>query len=207
MSMTLSDLALYAGALFVLFLTPGPVWLAIVARTLSGGARSVWPLAVGVALGDAIWPLAAILGLGWIESQAGNLLWVVRIAGAAMFVWIGVGILRRANDTHISSDSRLTRPGHMAGFLAGLAAIAGNPKAILFYLGILPGIVDIGAVTRSDIGAILLVSMLVPFMGNLVFAAFVDRIRRLIASERGMKRTNIVAGCLMICVGLILPFT
>ncbi|MBY5971553.1 LysE family translocator [Ferrimonas balearica] len=206
MTMSASDLALYAGALFVLFMTPGPVWLAIVARTLSGGAASVWPLAVGVALGDMIWPLVAILGLGWIEGQAGNLLWIVRLLGAAMFVWIGIGILRRA-DARITADSRLTRPGRLAGFLAGLAAIAGNPKAILFYLGILPSFVDIGTVTVPDIAAILLVSMAVPFTGNLIFAGFVDRVRRLIASDRGMKRTNIVAGCLMICVGLILPFT
>ena len=60
------DLALYAGALFILFLTPGPVWVAVAARTLAGGFHSAWPLALGVVIGDMIWPLIAILGVTWL---------------------------------------------------------------------------------------------------------------------------------------------
>ncbi|NCX54840.1 MAG: LysE family translocator, partial [Rhodobacterales bacterium] len=52
MTATFFDLALYAGGIFILFLTPGPVWMALVARTLSGGFRSAWPLALGVVIGD-----------------------------------------------------------------------------------------------------------------------------------------------------------
>ena len=61
--MTISwvDAALYAGALFILFLTPGPVWVALIARAMSGGFRAAWPLAMGVVVGDVIWPLIAIL--------------------------------------------------------------------------------------------------------------------------------------------------
>ena len=40
MTITFAQAALYAGALFILFLTPGPVWVAIVARALAGGFRS-----------------------------------------------------------------------------------------------------------------------------------------------------------------------
>ena len=59
MSLTGVDLLLYAGALFVLFLTPGPVWVAMVARALSGGFGAAWPLALGVVIGDVLWPLLA----------------------------------------------------------------------------------------------------------------------------------------------------
>ena len=54
MTTTPLDLALYAGALFILFLTPGPVWVAVAARTMSGGFNAAWPLALGVVVGDAI---------------------------------------------------------------------------------------------------------------------------------------------------------
>ena len=66
MTITLDGLLLYCGALVILFLTPGPVWVALIARGLSGGFSAAWPLAVGVALGDLVWPLAAIFGLSWI---------------------------------------------------------------------------------------------------------------------------------------------
>jgi len=46
MTITASDMLLYAGALFLLFMTPGPVWVALVARTLSGGFNAAWPLAL-----------------------------------------------------------------------------------------------------------------------------------------------------------------
>ena len=54
--------ALYVGALLILFLTPGPVWVALTARALSGGFHAAWPLAFGVVVGDVLWPLLAILG-------------------------------------------------------------------------------------------------------------------------------------------------
>ena len=43
----------------------------------------------------------------------------------------------------MDADSRLTRPGRWAGFAAGVAAVIGNPKAILFYMGVLPGFFDL----------------------------------------------------------------
>ena len=68
MTVTFWQLLLYTGGMALLWLVPGPVWVALVARTMAGGFASAWPLAVGVALGDLLWPLAAIYGLGWVLS-------------------------------------------------------------------------------------------------------------------------------------------
>ena len=68
MTITSGDLLLYMGALVILFVTPGPVWLALMARALSGGFSAAWPLALGVAVGDILWPLVAVLGITWILS-------------------------------------------------------------------------------------------------------------------------------------------
>ena len=70
MTITPIELLFYAGGLFILFLTPGPVWVALLARAMSGGFHSAWPLALGVVVGDIIWPLIAILSLTWIVDQA-----------------------------------------------------------------------------------------------------------------------------------------
>ena len=58
MTIGIADLTLYAGALLVLFLTPGPVWLALLARTLSGGFAAALRLALSVVVGDLLWPMA-----------------------------------------------------------------------------------------------------------------------------------------------------
>jgi threonine/homoserine/homoserine lactone efflux protein len=85
--------------------------------------------------------------------------------------------------------------------------ILGNPKAILFYMGVLPGFFDLGGLTWSDIAAICFLSMIVPLLGNLFLAVFIDRARRLVRSPNALARTNFAAGVLLIAVGLIIPFT
>ena len=94
-----------------------------------------------------------------------------------------------------------------AGFVAGLAVILGNPKAVLFYMGGLPGFFDLTAVTRLDVAMICLASMLVPLAGNLSLALFLDRARRLLASPRAVKRTNQVAGSALLGVGLAIALS
>ena len=206
MTITLTDAALYAGALFILFLTPGPVWVALIARAMSGGFQAAWPLALGVVIGDVIWPLLAILGVAWIVSVFDGFMIALRWVACLMFVGMGWLIIRN-RDATIATDSRLTRPGMWAGFMAGIVVILGNPKAILFYMGVLPGFFDLTQVTGPDIAAIVIASMIVPLIGNLFFAFFIDRARRLLTSPKVLRRTNTVAGLLLIGVAAVIPLT
>lgn len=206
MTLSAADLALYALGLFILFLTPGPVWLALLARAVSGGFQAAWPLALGVALGDIVWPLLAILGLSWLVSEYAGLMVALRWVACAFFLWLGWTTIRHA-DQKITRDSRLTRPGAWAGFAAGVTVILSNPKAILFYLGVLPGFFDLTRVTPADIAAICVLSFAVPLIGNLFLAAFVDRVRVWLEARGAVRRLNQAAGWMLIGVGLILPFT
>ncbi|NNE89701.1 MAG: LysE family translocator [Silicimonas sp.] len=205
MTISPTDMALYAGALLILFLTPGPVWVALTARALSGGFHAAWPLAMGVVVGDVIWPLLAILGVTWIVSVFADFMLILRWVACAMFLVMGYMLIKH-RDKSIASDSRLTRPGMWAGFLAGVAVILGNPKAILFYMGVLPGFFDLTALTGADIAVICFLSLIVPLVGNLILSLFVDRARRLLSSPSALSRTNLTAGVALICVGLVIPF-
>jgi len=206
MTVTAFDLAFYAAAMVVLFLTPGPVWVALTARALSGGFAAAWPLAVGVALGDALWPLAAIFGLAWLVGSVEGLIEVLRYVAAAIFLWMGAAMIRSA-DRAIATDSRLMRPGRWAGFAAGVAVIIGNPKAILFYMGVLPGFFDLTRVTAIDIFAIVALSTAIPVAGNLAVAALVGRARNLATAPAARRRLGLVAGWMLVAVGVVIPFT
>jgi threonine/homoserine/homoserine lactone efflux protein len=116
------------------------------------------------------------------------------------------GLLIRHADAKIDRDSRLTKPGAWAGFAAGLLAILGNPKAVLFYMGVLPGFFDLRAITWTDVAAIIVVSVTIPLIGNLAVAAFVGKIRGLMTKPETLKRINILAGILLIIVGFLIPF-
>ena len=203
MTITPIELLFYAGGLFILFLTPGPVWVALLARAMSGGFRSAWPLAIGVVIGDVIWPLIAILGVTWIVDQAAWFMDVLKWVAVAMFIAMGI-LLIRNSDKVLSGDSNLTRPGMWAGFVAGLVVIMSNPKAVLFYMGVLPGFFDLTQVTWLDIAAICFLSFLVPLLGNLALAASVVRAMDLLKAPGAVKRMNITAGWLLIGVGLVI---
>ena len=89
MTLTIQQLALYAGALFILFMTPGPVWVALMARAMSGGFRAAWPLALGVVVGDVMWSVLAILGVSWIVSQYAGFLDLMRYVASLTFLFMG----------------------------------------------------------------------------------------------------------------------
>ena len=201
MTVTVYELLLYAGGMALLWAVPGPVWLALTARALTGGFASAWPLAVGVALGDIIWPLAAIFGLTWILSVYDDFLVVLRWFAALVFVVMGVLLIRKPADMP-AADGRLTRPGAVAGFLTGVAVVIGNPKAILFYMGVLPGFFDLGKLQTPDIVIILLISGLIPMIGNIGLALFLDRVRRLLSNPQSIRRVNQISGGLLILVGI-----
>ena len=206
MTATFFDLALYAGGIFILFLTPGPVWMALVARTLSGGFRSAWPLALGVVIGDVLWPIIAILGLSWVAMQYDGLLDLLKYVATLIFFVLGFSLISNP-DRAVNSDNRLTRPGQLAGFIAGVAIILSNPKAILFYIGVLPGFFDLSRVTLLDIVAICTISAVLPFLGNLTLSIMVDRVRHLLSSPATLRKVNTISGILLILVGVIIPLT
>lgn len=206
MTVSFQELLLYAGGMALLWVIPGPVWVALTARALSGGFSAAWPLAIGVAIGDVIWPLAAIFGLSWILAIYGGFLEALKWVAAGIFLLMGVLLIRKPAAT-LAADSRMTRPGLWAGFAVGVAAVIGNPKAILFYMGVLPGFFDLTRVTAPDIVAILFISMLIPMLGNLGLALFLDRARQLLSSPESLRRLNIVSGVLLLGVGCAIPFT
>lgn len=205
MTITSGEIGLYALAMVGLWAVPGPVWAALIARSMSGGVAAAAPLAVGVALGDLVWPLIAVLGLGWIVTVYGGFLSALTWVAAAIFLAMGLLLLFRPG-TPPGADSRLTRPGRLAGFMVGLAAVIGNPKAVLFYMGALPGFFRLELLTWRDILVIGLVSAVVPMIGNLALALFLDRARRLLSSPAAMRKLNVTAGVLLIGVAVAIPF-
>ena len=206
MTVTVPDLLLYAGALVILFMTPGPVWVALLARSLSGGFQAAWPLAIGVAVGDILWPLVAVLGVAWLVAEFAGFMEVLKWVAVLVFIVMGAALIRNA-DHALDANSRLTRPGMWAGFVAGVAVIIGNPKAVLFYMGVLPGFFDLTAVTTLDMVAICTLSFMVPLVGNLVLAASVDRVRGLLKSPLAVRRMNTIAGWLLVGVGVVIALT
>jgi len=203
LTITAGQLAAYAAALAALVATPGPVVAALIARAATGGVAAAVPLAAGVAVGDLGWPLLAMLGLGVLAGVWAGVMTALRLVGAAILIWMGVQLIRKAEAAALrAAAGGAARERPLAGFLAGVSIIAGNPKAILFYLGILPGFFDFRTLTPLDMGVICAVSAAIPFLGNLAWAALFARARRWLADPVAMRRVHVAAGVALCAVGV-----
>ena len=204
MSISFSDLIFYAFGIFVLFLTPGPVWIAIISRSITGGLNGAAPLAAGVAIGDIIWPILTIAGSAALAASYANLLLYLKYLAVIIFVVLGINLINNQNSKVSSQSLKLGKSSELAGFTAGLLVIIGNPKAALFYLGILPGFFNLSKLTIADCITIALVSSLIPFLGNLTLAVMVEKSREILSSAAAVRKLNILSGCLLIFVGLLI---
>ncbi len=198
--MTLDTIAAFAAAFFLLALSPGPGLVAILSRALGGGFASGLAVTAGLIIGDAIFLAVAMIGLSAIASTMGPLFQIVKYAGAAYLIWLGVQGLRAAN-------APLTVAAQASGalwqdLLLGLVVTLGNPKPILFYGALLPTFLDLSTVGPRDF--VLLMSVVVG-VSVLVYSGYmlmVERARRLLASGRTAKRLNQATGVMLIGSGL-----
>ena len=200
-TITLTQIALYSSALMILWLTPGPVWVAVLARSVSGGFKSSVPLVFGVAVGDLLWPLVALLGVSFLVSIYADILIVFRYIASIILIIMGIVLILKS-DNFFKEESNLTRPGIWAGFSADLA----NPKASLFYMTLLPNFFNFDKLNSVDIVTICCLSAIVPMLGNLILAIAVDKMRNFLSSPSAIRKTNIFSGIALILVGLIISF-
>lgn len=206
MAITSPQLILYFGALVILFLTPGPVWIAIIARAVSGGTKSALALTLGVSLGDLLWPIIVFLGLGFLISVYADILILIRYLAALILAIMGLQIIL-TTQKKLNPNEKLTKSGFLAGFSAGFIAVTANPKAALFYLTLLPGFFDFTKIGPLDLAVISVVSFSVPMIGNVLMILFLSRVRNFISSPNSIRVTNVVSGILLIIVGLIIVLT
>ena len=196
-----NQIFLYFLALVILFLTPGPVWVALIARTVSGGAKSSISLALGVSLGDMLWPFVVYFSLSLLISLYSDILLIFRYVASFVLILMGLQIIYLRNK-NVSEDHRLTKSGFIAGFYAGFIAVTANPKASLFYMTLLPGFFNFELIGIIDVCLISLLSFSIPMIGNILMILFVAKVRSLLSSPYAVRMTNLISGILLVFVGI-----
>mgnify|MGYP001192376830 CR=1 FL=1 len=202
-TITTTQLFLYFGALIILFVTPGPVWIAIVARTISGGPKSALSLIFGVCLGDMLWPIIVFLGIGFFISVYSDYLIFFRLICSLILATMGLQIVLNSKKS-IIHNTKLNKKGFFSGFSAGFLAVTANPKAALFYLTLLPSFFNFLTINTLDLSIISFITFSVPFTGNLLLIYFLTKMRKLISSEKSMFRLNFVSGIMLIFVAILI---
>ncbi|HBV2904597.1 TPA: LysE family translocator [Citrobacter freundii] len=121
---------------FVALLSPGPDFFLLVGYAVRYRMRGSTGLCVGIAIGNGLYILLAIIGWG-ILRQLPLLFTIIELLGALYLLWIGSLLIRSRPQTLTGADARSTCPGFGKQLLLGLGSSLLNPKNALFYLALM----------------------------------------------------------------------
>jgi threonine/homoserine/homoserine lactone efflux protein len=199
--MTLDAAITYLLALLFWVFVPGPAVLAIVGRSLTSGFRPALRLIAGILLGDLFYLCIALFGLAAIGKALGEFFVIVRLAGAAYLIFLGVGLWLKGTRRD-DSASLGQRPDGCKSLVAGFSLTLGNPKAIMFHLGFLPAFFDLSTITASE--SVMIITMFMAVLGLSLsgYAYLGSRTRGLFRSKRAMTILNRTSGTLLIGTGI-----
>src|SRR5687767_690097 len=163
------NLALFVVSGILLNLTPGQDTFYIIGRSLAQGRRAGILSVLGIVSGSVVHTVAAAFGLSAILASSASAFLVVKLAGAAYLVYLGVGMLldRSADALPAGSEQAagFTRDSAWAIYRAGLLTNVLNPKVALFFLAFLPQFVDPAA--SSKVAAFLFLGAVFIFNGTI----------------------------------------
>jgi threonine/homoserine/homoserine lactone efflux protein len=169
--------------------TPGPGIAALLARSLAHGMRGAPAYIAGFLVGDLIWFLGAAVGLSALAVEAHLAFAVVRYAGAVFLLYLAYR-LWRAPAQPVDADTPQPVQKASEAFLGSLSLTLGNPKPMLFFVALLPTVVNLRALRGIDyaliVGAICVIQPLV--LGGYVLAA--TRARGLFRNARAVRLLN-----------------
>lgn len=193
--MTRAGLVTYALALGVAAAIPGPGVVALVARALGSGFGAAMAFLVGLILGDLTYLAAAIFGLSLIAEAFGTAFVVVRYGAALYLAYLAFRLWRAAGSAARFESEARDRP--LTSFVAGLTITLGNPKTIVFYLAILPTLVDLRGLTATDFVTLVIVTAAILLAVMTPYAALAARARESLRRPAFRARLNRGAAAIM----------
>jgi|HubBroStandDraft_1064217.scaffolds.fasta_scaffold244021_2 threonine/homoserine/homoserine lactone efflux protein len=134
--------SLFLGAATLLAVAPGPGMLYVLARTLAGGRREGVLSCLGTFLGGLTHVMAAATGLSLVLATSATAFAVVKYAGAAYLIYLGVRMVLSARENQEAEIEISARQVPRNPFLQGIATEVLNPKTAIFFLAFIPQFVD-----------------------------------------------------------------
>ncbi len=193
--MALTSLLIFAAALFVAAGSPGPSIAALVARVISKGFRDVFPFLLAMWIGEAIWLSFAVFGLAMVAQTFHAAFVAVKWVGVAYLAYLAWKMWTAPVEAKAGELPKEDSPLKL--FFAGMAVTLGNPKIMMFYLALLPTIIDLASVTVVGWLELTLTMAVVLVATDLAWVLAAAQARKLLKSKRAMRIANRVSAATM----------
>jgi threonine/homoserine/homoserine lactone efflux protein len=203
-----SALAAFVLASFILVVVPGPSVLFVISRGVALGRKAAVLTVLGNEIGLFLQVLLVAAGIGSLVERSVVAYEVLRVAGAAYIVYLGVQAIRHRRSLSTVLDVTATRSSrHIVreGFIVGIT----NPKAIVFFTAVLPQFVDPdGAAVPFQMVLLGLISVTVAFVCDSAWGVLAGTARAwLSGAPHRLERLGGAGGLVMIGLGTRLAVT
>jgi threonine/homoserine/homoserine lactone efflux protein len=194
----------FAGVIGLAAASPGPDFAVVVRRSVVAGRWHGMLAAAGVAAGVFAWSLAAAMGVAALLAASAVAFTVVKLAGAAYLLWLGVTALLAARRGGTGPDQpatarAATRP--LASFRDGLLTNVLNPKCGVFFVAVLPQFAPVDG-APAEVLLLSVVAVTVTIAWFTVVANLVAALRRILSRPVVRRALDAVTGAVLIALGL-----
>ncbi len=196
--MTLDAFLAFCATAVALAAVPGPTVTVIIANSLRHGWRAGMANVLGTQAGFLIWLAIAALGLGAAVKVMGVWFDVLRYAGAAYLVWLGIKMLRSHGDLAVAVDR--ARPGG-SFFLQGFIVILSNPKMLVLFGALIPPFIAAGEAAVPQILLLGLTFMVIAGVGDTLYALGAAKAGSLLSRSR-IRALEVVSGLFLVAGGV-----
>ena len=196
----MGNLVLFALAFLASAAPPGPDTMTVFSRGIKGGVGTALPFASGVLLAKLSLLGLALFGVAEVAQRFESAFVVVKVAGAAYLIVIGVRALLSRQAIH--EEEIPDRPSGQ-DVLVGLGLGISNPNAVVFYVALVPNVVDLEAVT---LGTYVLLGICLTACWAaiaLAYAGLANKLRAAMKSATARGRLRRASGATMIGAGLL----
>ncbi|HEX3397650.1 MAG TPA: LysE family translocator [Steroidobacteraceae bacterium] len=193
--MTLSNLLVFTLALIVAAGSPGPSIAALVARVLTNGLRDVLPFLAAMWLGETLWLGCAVAGLAVVARTLGVVFVAIKFIGVVYLLYLAWKMWFAP--TTVGRDDLPSGQSPWRMFGAGLTVTLGNPKIMVFYLALLPTIIDLNRVGAAAWLELTAVTLIVLMSIDFAWALLAVRARRMLTSRKAVKIANRTSATMM----------
>jgi threonine/homoserine/homoserine lactone efflux protein len=204
--MTLSRYLIFTLTYFIAVITPGPGLAAIIARALGRGLHGMPAFLAGFIAGDLTLFIIAAAGLAVVAEAYAPILTAIRWGGAAYLLYLAFKLWTTPVDASLEAVSNTQSESPLALFLSTYSLTVSNPKPILFFVALLPALLDLSTLTLLDY-AILTVTIAVIISSSLlVYAGAASRARLLFTSPHARTIINRITGTMLAVVAVVMAW-
>ncbi len=175
----------YVIALAIACAIPGPGVTASVGTALGSGFRPALVFVTGIVFGDLTYLTFAVLGLTAIATVFSGFFTVVKFAGAAYLLYLAWSFWHAGVDP--DAVARRNAKGPWATLMGGYALTLGNPKTIIFYMALLPTVVDLQAIHLEQYLVLAVLTVLVLYAVCIPYIGLAARARKFLVNPRALK--------------------